>query len=58
LLFDNAAEYRDLVRRVESDDGLAERLGRNARAKATGDYSMTAVARTYDALYRLILTPG
>jgi glycosyltransferase involved in cell wall biosynthesis len=58
LLFDNAAEYRDLVRRVESDGGLADRLGRNARAKATGDYSMTAVARTYDALYRLILTPG
>jgi len=58
LLFDTAAEYRDLVRRVESDGGLAERLGRNARAKATGDYSMTAVARTYDALYRLILMPG
>ena len=56
LLFDTAAEYRDLVRRLESDDGLAERLGRNARAKAFGDYSMTAVARTYDALYRSILT--
>ncbi|MDE2228142.1 MAG: glycosyltransferase family 4 protein [Alphaproteobacteria bacterium] len=58
LLFDAAGEYRDLVKRVETDHALAERLGRNARAKAAGDYSIAAVARIYDALYRSMLTTG
>ena len=52
LLFDTAAEYRDLIRRLETDAGLVERLGRNARAKAAGDYSLGSVAARYDALYR------
>ncbi|HEV2265528.1 MAG TPA: glycosyltransferase family 4 protein [Stellaceae bacterium] len=56
LLFDTAAEYRALIQRLESDDALAERLGRNARAKAASDYSMAAVAKTYAALYRSVLT--
>ncbi|MDE1930297.1 MAG: glycosyltransferase family 4 protein [Alphaproteobacteria bacterium] len=56
LLFDTPAEYRALLHRVESDDALAERLGRNARAKAASDYSMAAVAKTYAALYRTVLT--
>lgn len=56
LLFDTAAEYRTLIQRIESDDALAERLGRNARAKAASDYSMAAVAKTYATLYRLVLT--
>ena len=56
LLFDTAAEYRALIQRLESDDALAERLGRNARAKAASDYSMAAVVKTYAALYRSVLT--
>lgn len=54
LLFDTAAEYRDLIRRIETDPDLAERLGRNARTKAAGDYSLGSVAARYDALYREI----
>lgn len=56
LLLDTATEYRTFMQRVESDDALAERLGRNARAKAAADYSMTAVAKTYAALYLTVLT--
>ncbi|MGH6967477.1 MAG: glycosyltransferase family 4 protein [Stellaceae bacterium] len=58
LLFDTAAEYRALIRRIESDGALAERLGRNARAKAASDYSIAVVAKTYAALYRSVLTIG
>ncbi|HYL47840.1 MAG TPA: glycosyltransferase family 4 protein [Stellaceae bacterium] len=58
LLFDTAAEFCALIRRIESEGGLAERLGRNARAKAAGDYSMAAVASIYAALYRSVLTTG
>lgn len=56
FLFDTAAEYRTLIQRVESDDALAGRFSRNARAKAASDYSMAAVAKTCGALYRLVLT--
>lgn len=58
LLFDTAAEFRTLIRRIESEEGLTERLGRNARAKAAGDYSMAAVAKTYTALYGSVLVHG
>jgi glycosyltransferase involved in cell wall biosynthesis len=54
LLFDAAAEYRDLIRRIETDPSLAERLGRNARQKAASDYSLSSVAARYGALYRTL----
>jgi glycosyltransferase involved in cell wall biosynthesis len=54
LLFDTAAEYRDCIRRLEIDRGLAARLGQAARAKTASDYSLASVAARYDALYREI----
>jgi glycosyltransferase involved in cell wall biosynthesis len=54
LLFDTAAEYRDCIRRLETDRGLAARLGQVARAKTASDYSLASVAARYDALYREI----
>ncbi|MBU6508034.1 MAG: hypothetical protein KGL22_07650 [Alphaproteobacteria bacterium] len=33
-------------------------IGRNARAKAAGDYSMAAVAKTYTAFYGSVLVHG
>ncbi len=54
LLFDTAAGYRGLIRRIETDSSLAERLGRNARQKAASDYSLSSVAARYGALYRTL----
>ncbi len=53
LLFHDARELVDLLRRLVSDRELRERLGRNARETAL-EYSWDAVAERTLALYRKI----
>ena len=54
LLFDTAAEYRDLLGRLERDPAGAARLAAQARAKAIADFAIDAVAWRYVALYRAL----
>lgn len=54
LLFDTAAEYRNLLGRLERDPAGAARLAAQARAKAIADFAIDAVAWRYVALYRAL----
>jgi glycosyltransferase involved in cell wall biosynthesis len=51
-LFDDAAEYREILAELVRDPGLRRKTGAAARDVAIRDYSLSEMARRYASLYR------